>query len=129
MDVLEREYDYNLSRGVTIGSALFLTSGSAIFAWRAETNDRGLILNGIPMEQGTATMFYAAMAAVAFVAAATMVWLSLRRAHIGLSQDALIVPASWWSTGDKRIPYRDIVGIRLGIRRSAISGAQQLVIY
>lgn len=54
---------------------LFFGAGTAVLAWKAQTNDRGLILNGlIEFSQNGATIFYWVLAVVSALFVVTAAW-------------------------------------------------------
>ena len=125
----ELEFDYNLSHSMVVGCSLFFATCMTFFGYQCATNDRGLVLNGIPFDPFEATVFYGFVAATSFFCLGVGTWLFFRRGRIAFGSEVLLIPKSWWSTAAKCIPYRDLRGLRIGIRCSAITGARLLYIH
>lgn len=124
----DREFDYNLSRAAIVGWSLFFATSATVFGYHCITNERGLILNGIPFTPFAATVFYAFIAGVSMFCLGMGVWLSFRRRRIAFGKEGLLIPKSWWSSAEKSVPYRDLQGVRLGVKGSAITGARLLYV-
>ena len=123
------EFNYNLSRAAIVSWLLFFATSMTFFGYQCVTNDRGLVLNGIPFDPFGATVFYGFVAATSMFCLGAGTWLLFRRGRIAFGSEVLLIPKSWWSTAEKVVPYRDLRGVRLGIRCSAISGARLLYIH
>jgi hypothetical protein len=96
-----------------IGVIAMFGSAMAFFAHRAETNDRGLIINGI-IELGPhgADIFYAVFAGLSGALAALGV-LGLIRAfgapmYVVLEHDAIVVPGPMFSPRARRVEFERI---------------------
>ncbi len=101
---------------LVLGIAFF--GGCAIFlAERAETNTRGLIIQGfIRLRPDEAIVAYWIMAgiSIAFVALALMgIWTTLTNTSgLVLGERELVIPPTIFRGGDLAIPYGDITAIR-----------------
>ena len=98
-------------------SIVLFGAAAAFFVHRAQTNDRGLIINGvIELETGGATIFFWVFAALSalFVlagAAACASRLSGKR-FIELDDDAITVPGRWRGA-PKRVAYGTIQSLQM----------------
>ncbi len=124
----EREFDYNLSRTAIFGWSLFFATSAIVFGYQFVANERGLILNGIPFTPFAATVFYGFVAGVSMFCLGMGAWLSFRRGRVAFGKEDLLIPKSWWSSLETSVLYRDLRGVRLGVRGSAITGARLLYI-
>lgn len=101
-----------------LGVVLF-GAGAAFFYHRAQTNDRGLIINGIiTLEAGSADVFYAVFcvlsAAMALGAVLGVIRMStIKRFCIVIDGDSLVIPSVslWKSYNEIRIPLDRIVSV------------------
>lgn len=96
---------------------LFFGVCSVFYVYRAQNNDRGLVVNGlIELEVGTATGFYWALAACSagFVAIASWGlfarWTKPR--YLELDESGLSIPGRF-GRRDRRIEYASVRGIQL----------------
>jgi hypothetical protein len=113
MSNVEREYEYKNKWTFALLAGGFFTLAAVVLGAKAFYNARGLILNGI-IEMGPtgATVFYwvlFALSAIFVLIALLMICHRLAvRQRLVLGRTALIVPASFWSSGEKEIEYQDI---------------------
>ena len=106
----EYEYKTRLSRALPPG--LFFALWTVVFGVHASLNERALKLNGMWLPPVAATAFYAAVAVVSFLCAAAAIYRVYRIQRIVLTSDAIVVPASAWSSNEMEIPYKTISGMR-----------------
>jgi hypothetical protein len=109
----DREFPYRVRWRTILLSGGFFGLCAVVLAHRADTNDRGLIINGIiELEPDSATTFYwvLTLLAAGFVVAAG--FMAVHRLTVTqrlvLGADAMTVPASRWSSETRSIAYRDI---------------------
>ena len=110
---------------------LFFGLCACVLAWKATTNDRGLILNGlIYFSQAGATTFYWVLAALSTVFVAAAIWIVASTLIVGvpdiaLTDQAISIPAGFPIKRPLSIPFAEITGLS----RSEISGQQFLVLH
>lgn len=115
---IEREYTYRARWATVSWTGLFFGFCTAFMGWKARTNSRGLVINGvIELAPTGATAFYWVIAGLsaAFVLAAILVAV-LRVVwprRLVLAAHELLVPRFVWSKSDTRIPYSAITGIEI----------------
>jgi hypothetical protein len=125
----EREVDYYLSRAAVDGWMLFFAVSATVFSYQCVTNHRALILNGIIfLPPFAATLFYGFVAGVSLgcIGLGAAVW--FHRKRITFWKTGILIPRSHWSRRRKFVSYADLREVRLGTRRSAITGATLLYV-
>jgi hypothetical protein len=114
--MVEREYEYQLKAGRVLVRAVLYGFGALWFAYMALTNDRGLNLYCIPLNQNRATIFYGVFAGLAALFAAYDAANAARRGslrqRIAFTRDGLSVPRSSDSTEEKQIPYESVLDLK-----------------
>lgn len=113
MQVQNLEYHYRARWRWAILTAIFFGACAAVLGSKAQSNDRGLILNGIiELSASGATTFYAALAwmSVAFVAIAVLFMLLriVNPQKLVLTPEGLHAPRFPWSRTPVLIRYGDI---------------------
>lgn len=127
---IERDYEYKPSWLVIFGCGALFALAAAIFALRANSNDRGLIINHIiELSENGATYFYWVMCFlsagfVTIAVALTFHRLKFRQ-RVALTANGIVVPASRWSAGEKFIEYKNISALS----ESSINGQHFLYIF
>jgi hypothetical protein len=98
-------------------AAVFFGACLVFYAWRAATNDRGLIINGfIELGTGGATAFFAIFAVASAVFVAAGLWAITARfrapSYLLLEEDRLEIP-SRWGRRPRTVRYSEIRDIQL----------------
>ncbi|MDH3242810.1 MAG: hypothetical protein OEO83_19315 [Alphaproteobacteria bacterium] len=115
-DVLE--FSYRVGGGKLLLMLLACTASAIVLCYFAGTNDRELVLNGIPMSRGTATFFTWSMAAVsgwiALQAARGLASGVASRLHtIRLTPAEFSAPKGFFLRTPVTVPLRDIRKMRV----------------
>jgi hypothetical protein len=109
---LDRECEYKVKLSVILPIGIFLVVAVIVFAVVAYWNDRAIILNGMFLPRGAATVFYW-LAAVGFGLTVTgMIYRVTLIQRIVLTSKGIVVPKSDWSSKEIVISYPMIAGIR-----------------
>ena len=122
------EFGYSSPRAATVAWSLFFAASAMVFGYDCVTNERALIINGIHLSPFAATVFYGFVAGVSMFCLGMGVWLLSRCRRIVFGKEWLVIPKSWWSSAEKIVPYRDLRGVRLNEKGSAINGARLLYV-
>ena len=111
--LVEREYEYRLKEGRLLVKAILYGIGFLWLAGMALTNDRALLLFNFPLSENTATLVYAAGAALAAIFCvhdgAHVALRGKLRQRIAFTADGLLVPVSDWSREERLIRFGDVV--------------------
>lgn len=108
---------------------VFFGVGVWILAWKAMTNDRGLVISGlIHFSQPGATFFYWALAAVSMLFVITVLWVLISIAIFGcpdvvLTADSISIPAGFPIKRPLTIRYAEITALS----KSQINGQRFLL--
>lgn len=127
--LIEREYEYKPKWWIILLYGGMFGVAAAIFAVKASSNDRPLLINGIiELSENGATIFYWVFCflSLCFVLIAIgLVFHRLKyRQCLAFTASEIIVPASRWSAAEKTIRYEDITSLSV----SKISGQKFLYI-
>lgn len=128
--IIESEYEYKPSWLAILLCGGMFGGAAAFFAYQADSNDRGLIINRvIELSENGATNFYWVLCflSLCFVAAMmAMIFQRLKfRQRIAFTAEGIIVPVSRWSAGEKFIEYKNITALS----ETEISGQNFLNIF
>ncbi|MBA4122220.1 MAG: hypothetical protein H0X72_07130 [Acidobacteria bacterium] len=127
---IEREYEYKPSWLIILLCGGMFGLAAIFFAVRANSNDRGLIINRIvELSENGATTFYwvfcfLSLCFVAITIALTFHRLKFRQ-RIAFTAAGIIVPVSRWSADEKLIEYKNISALS----ESNVSGQTFLYLF
>ena len=115
--LIDQTFPYQIEPAIPILWGVALALGAIAFTISAMTNNRALILNGIPIPQEEATIFYWVMSAVSTGVFVMSVHFAIQaRLHpkrISLSEHSIAIPNARWSSRIKSIPYATISDMAL----------------
>lgn len=112
----DRQYEYKANLPTLLLGVLLFGVAALFFSYKARSNVRGLIINGIiTLSPEGATIFWWVFAglSVAFVLAgiAGAILAMIFTQRVVLTARCLIVPKSRWSSKEVEIPYSSIIGV------------------
>ncbi len=111
------EYPYKPRAWVMVGVVAFFALCGAVMAYTAITNDRGLILDGIPLSPRGATIFYSVVASLSVLLAlaglAGLVAGLTSEKRLRLTPTELHLPGRPWSRTTTVVPLGEIVDVGL----------------
>lgn len=128
--LIEKEYPYKPSWLMISICGLGFSLAGLVLGYKAYTNDRGLIINGlIEFSEGNASIFYWVLAglSVGFVGIClALIFHRLKyNQRIAFGDTGLLVPLSRFSSQEKTIDYKDIIRLEI----TNVSGQKFLNIY
>jgi len=127
---IEREYEYKPSWLIILLCGGMFGLAAVFFAARANSNDRGLIINHVvELSENGATIFYWVFCFLSFCFVAITIALIFHRLkfrqRIALTATGIIVPVSRWSADEKLIEYKNISALS----ESNVSGQTFLYLF
>ncbi len=116
MRATEREYEYKARWSTIVVAAILFGAAAIVLAAKAESNDRGLVINGIvELSTDGATLFYTVLSAVSIVFVILAGILACLRIaapqRVALTRESVVVPRSSWSRRETSVGFRDITGL------------------
>jgi hypothetical protein len=111
---MQKQYDYRPKWTIIILTALFFGTCAFVLGASANSNDRGVIINGIiELSADSATVFYWVLAglSIGFVVVAGLLAMMRLTVHqrIALSETSITIPRSRWSSEEVEVPFGDII--------------------
>jgi hypothetical protein len=122
---IQKQYQYKPKWSMVFLVGSFFGLGTALFAYLAITNDRGLIINGlIRLSPYGARLFYWILAVLSFafvLAAAFMAFVRLTNIQrIAVTQDGMLFPARRWTKRESHVSFTSMTAFeRLEIQDQA----------
>lgn len=127
---VEREYPYRPGWMMILMCGGFFTACALVIGLKARGNEEGLVINGIIHlgPNGATTVYWILCGlSIGFVAAAGMLTFH-RLTHdqrLAFTSNAILLPASRWSTEETAIPFNEIVKLAT----AEVSGQRFLYLY